>query len=272
MTMTYFLHDSIQPNASANMPIEVVARSGSPQNKRRSEEFPLLIDKLRVPAGGSFVDRTRLRTLLENSIGQFPATLISGRAGTGKTALTASFVEKRKNVGWYTVETTDQDWSVFSRYFSACLAEAGFETAKSTASERSEPQNAIATFLVRHFLSAEKHASLSPSLIVLDDIHHIFDAEWFEEFFRLLLYSLPPTAHMMMLCRSKPPAPLWRLRSKQVLNVIDEDHLAFTTDETVALLEYWGRRDIGPERARIESFGRASKLVDLATDERTDQN
>src|ERR1043166_4969984 len=195
MTMTFFLHDSIQPNASSNTPMDAVARSGAGENKRLTGEFPLLLDKLRLPETERFLERERLDLLLGRSIEQFPATLISGRAGTGKTALAANFAAKRKNVGWYSVETTDQDWAVFSRYFSCCLAETGFKPAKTPDDERYEPQNAIAKFLVRLFMSAEKRGAQQNSLIVLDDVHHIFDAVWFGEFFKLLLYSLPPSAH-----------------------------------------------------------------------------
>lgn len=265
MTMTFFLHDSIQPNS----PIDVVPRGGSStESKRSTGEFPLLLDKLRIPEIAQFTERERLVAQLERSVSQFPATLISGRAGTGKTALAANFAAKRERVGWYTVETTDLDWAAFSRYFACCLSEAGFKTARRQDEERYAPQNAIAKFLVTHFLASEKVSLGSGSLIVLDDAHHIFDADWFGEFFRLLLYSLPPNAHLMMLCRSKPPSPLWRMRSKQVLNVVDEDQLAFTTEETADLFEMYGRLDLGPETARIESFGRASKLIELATESR----
>jgi LuxR family maltose regulon positive regulatory protein len=270
MTMTFFLHDSIQPNAPIDMIGSGAAGVTGAESKRMTGEFPLLFDKLRVPAAEQFVERGRLKTLLEKSISQFPATMVSGRAGTGKTALVANFAAQATNVGWYSVETTDLDWATFSRYLSCCLSEAGFKPAKPVDEERYSPQNAIASFLVRHFLSAEKRSCGSNSLIVLDDVHHIFDAAWFEEFFKLMLYSLPPSAHLILLCRSKPPAPLWRLRSKQVLNVIEEDHLAFTTEETADLLDKYGCRGIGPESARVESFGRVSKLIELATDGRTE--
>ncbi len=268
MTMTFFLHDSIQPNASLNMPIEVSPRGGAGENKRLTGEFPLLADKLRVPETGKFVVRERLDALLERSVTQFPATLVSGRAGTGKTALAANFAGKRKKVGWYTIEPTDQDWTAFSRYFSRCLSEAGFKSGRPAFDERYEQSNEIAKFLVRHFMSSDKPGSRTSSLILLDDVHHIFDAEWFGDFFKLLLYSLPPNAHLMMLCRSKPPSPLWRMRSKQVLNVIDEDQLAFTTEETAELLQNYGRHEIGPETARVDCFGRASKLIELANEGR----
>lgn len=271
MTMTFFLHDSIQPNA----PIDMIGQGGgtafgaSPAASRRpTGEFPLMLGKLRVPQNARFVERERLDALLERSIEQFPATMVSGRAGTGKTALVASLAAKRKNVGWYSIDTTDVDWPTFSRYFSCCLSEAGFKASKATAEERYAPETAIARFLVSHFLNAKKDAAGTPSLIVLDDVHHVFDATWFGEFFKLLLYSLPPTAHLMMLCRSKPPAPLWRLRSKQVLNVIEEEHLAFTTAETADLFEMYGCRELGPETARVECFGRVSKLIEVASDPR----
>jgi len=265
MTMTFFLHDSIQPNA----PVDMIGRGAAvPQRARMSGEFPLLLGKLRMPINEKFVERPRLSALLERSMTQFPATLISGRAGTGKTACAASFAATLDNTGWYTVETTDQDWNSFARYFSCCLFGAGFRPAKPLDDERYEPQNAIAKFLVRHFMGTQKEASRSNSLIVLDDVHHIFDAEWFGEFFKLLLYSLPPSAHLMMLCRSKPPSPLWRLRSKQVLNVIDEEQLAFTTDETAELLGMYGQHEIGPESARVEAFGRVAKLIEIANEGR----
>ena len=58
------------------------------------------------------------------------------------------------------------------------------------------------------------------------------------------------------------------MRSKQVLNVIDEDQLAFTTEETAELLQNYGRHEIGPETARVDCFGRASKLIELANEGR----
>src|SRR6476469_7896251 len=95
MTMTFFLHDSIQPNAPIDLIGHGAAATYGGESKRLTGEFPLLIDKLRVPVSDreadKFVRRERLNTLLERSRTQFPATMISGRAGTGKTALAANF-------------------------------------------------------------------------------------------------------------------------------------------------------------------------------------
>ena len=98
-------------------------------------------------------------------------------------------------------------------------------------------------------------------MIVLDDIHHLFDAHWFGDFFNLLLYSLPAGSHLLMLCRSRPPGPVWRLRSKQMLNVLDEKVIAFDLEETRVLFERLGLPASDAERAHRDSFGRVAKLI-----------
>lgn len=228
-------------------------------------DFHILREKLLIPASNGNIPRPRLERLLARSRQQFPATLITGRAGTGKTALAVAFARKTKNVSWYTVEATDADWPVFSRYFSQSLMKSGIadsETAQGTL-RGNVSHSDIALFLLRHFFQAETKSKTLSTLIVLDDIHHIFDAEWFEEFFNLLIYSLPREAHILMLCRSKPPAPMWRMRSKQMLNVLDEKEIAFDTGETRALFRSLGLSVSGCESARKKSFGRISKLLQL---------
>jgi LuxR family maltose regulon positive regulatory protein len=260
--MTFSLHDSLQPNISWDIPNSREPEAASASN----DEFHILREKLQVPSVNARVPRPRLARLLRRSRQQFPATLITGRAGTGKTALAAALARKTKNVSWYTVEATDADWTVFSRYLSESLTRSGIAAAGAgpgTALGAVSPGD-IALFLLRHFFPSDAESKASSPLIVLDDIHHIFDAEWFEEFFNLLIYSLPREVHILMLCRSKPPAPMWRMRSKQMLNVLDEKEIAFDTGETRALFRSLGLSLSGSETARQKSFGRISKLLQLA--------
>jgi ATP/maltotriose-dependent transcriptional regulator MalT len=98
-------------------------------------------------------------------------------------------------------------------------------------------------------------------LLVLDGIHHLFDADWFGGFFNIVQPSLSETADLLLLCRSKPPNPLWRLRSKQQLDVIDEKTLAFDRDETILLFDQIGRSQAEAARIHAETFGRVSKLL-----------
>jgi len=85
-------------------------------------------------------------------------------------------------------------------------------------------------------------------LIIIEDLHLIYDADWVVPFFHRLLPLLPADIHLIITCRSLPPAPLWRLRSKQMLRVIDENELAFTLKETARLFETYG---LSEEHARI---------------------
>jgi ATP/maltotriose-dependent transcriptional regulator MalT len=100
-------------------------------------------------------------------------------------------------------------------------------------------------------------------LIVIDGVHNVFDADWFSEFFTTLLYSLTPDVHLILLSRSNPPLPLWRLRSKQVLGVIDEKLLAFTLLETQELFEKFSLPEEKTFQAFGKTFGRISRLKEF---------
>jgi ATP/maltotriose-dependent transcriptional regulator MalT len=207
-----------------------------------------------------------LYDLLERSISQFPATLVSGRAGTGKTAIAADFARRHRYAAWYSVEPSDVEWNVFAHYFAACVLRAVKSKVKpGTFFQTDAPsQSTIAAFLIGVLAEAETENPHEPLLIVLDGIHHLFDAPWFGEFFALLLSSLPENANLLLLCRSKPPSPLWRMRSKQQLNVIDEKVLSFDLAETVLLAKKLGMKRTDAERAHSATFGRISKLLEYA--------
>lgn len=152
--MTFSLHESIQPNSDFDYPEIVYAHE---RDEPVKEEFHILKEKLTMPATDGVIARPRLATLLSNSIAKYPATLICGRAGTGKTSLAASFAATFKNVFWYTVESADVDWPVFARYFSGALSGKVFgEHQEIDLHPPDSPieQREIARFLVNRFSNA----------------------------------------------------------------------------------------------------------------------
>ena len=266
--MTFSLHNSCPPNGAAE-PIDFSGCDSHQACEPAREEFHLLREKLKIPNIEKIIERPRISALLRKSQDQFPATLVSGRAGTGKTALAASFALLYENVSWYSVESTDIEWPAFSQYFSASLSgtECGsLISADANVYEKDASKNEISRLMLKHFFHTDTIPTGESSLIVLDDIHHIFDAAWFGDFFHLLLYSLPAETHLLLLCRSKPPSPLWRLRSKQMLNVLDEKVLAFTLPETEALFDGIGLSASCAQKAHRQCFGRISKLLQFAED------
>ncbi|MEO7660365.1 MAG: AAA family ATPase, partial [Pyrinomonadaceae bacterium] len=225
--MTFSLHESISPHDEYEGS-EHSFYSVSVESDNAKQEMHILQDKLRIPGTDALIRRSRIDALLAKSVSQFPATLVSGRAGTGKTSIAANFASNFNKVAWYSVESTDISWPAFSRYFSASLPGVSGQCCNSDLKKDHEVGQAeIARYMVKNFSGYYTGGGSETTLIVLDDIHHIFDAVWFDDFFNLLLYSLPPSTHLLLLCRSKPPSPLWRLRSKQMLNVLDERVIAF---------------------------------------------
>ncbi len=259
MTMTFSQHDSIEPNGAFDLAdVALIQR----KCRKKNESFHLFRQKIACPAAEGLLDRPRVMQILERSRQQFPATLVMGRAGTGKTALAAALAAKSPHTSWYSIDTADSDWQVFAKHFAAAIL--GPDAASDNALiEGRGAQTDIARFLVRLFSRYDAAAGGEGTLIILDDIHCVFDAPWFNDFFDLLLYSLPLAAHVVLLSRSKPPRPLWRLRSKQLLNVLEEKTIAFDLDETEELLRSRGTSAKAARTAFGDSFGRVSKLLEL---------
>ena len=259
--MSFILQDHFDSTEGYSRRVHTSAATPS---KGERDGVHILNEKLEIPHCAGHIERARLIGKLDRSLSQFAATLISGRAGTGKTSIAAVYARTRKRTAWFTVESSDCDWNVFASYLAASVQRvAGSKKAVADslhAVTNSSPA-AMARFLYVVASVLETDEKNDRPLLVLDGIHHLFDADWFGAFFDILRPSLSETADLLLLCRSKPPNPLWRLRSKQQLDVIDEKTLAFDRDETILLLKQVGRSQAEASRIHAETFGRVSKLL-----------
>lgn len=243
------------------------ATDKSSSTGQSKESLRLVTDKIVVPCVNGNIKRPRLTEHLENTLKQTSATLICGRAGTGKTTLAVDFAEQHgRAVAWYTVEAADNDWTVFLNYLIATFDKHRLTCQKKDLKEfvggLDQSNVAVVTESVAAWLAVA--ASEKPLLIVLDDVHLVFDAVWFEEFFRTLVMSLTPDIELLLLSRSQPSLPLWRLRSKQMLSVIEEDLLNFSEAEAIELFALSGLSAELAKAAHAQSFGRPAKLCQLA--------
>lgn len=222
----------------------------------------LILDKITVPSQPPRITRPRLLALLNNSLESCASTVISGRAGTGKSALAADFARKcGRPVAWYKVDSLDMELPVFLHYLVSSIAQhrPGFGACTLAALAVSDDSTPPSDTFLYELLEYE-----APLLIVLEDLHLICEGEWLVPFLCRLLPLLPRKVHILITSRTMPPAPLWRMRSKQTLEVIDEGMLAFTRPEAFELFETYGLSGEYARAAYDRSRGRAGSLESYA--------
>jgi LuxR family maltose regulon positive regulatory protein len=229
----------------------------------------LIASKITIPTETPRVCRQGLLDTLRENLESCHATVINGRAGTGKTMLAVDFVRQYvRRAAWYKVDAPDMSFPVFMEYLVASVAcvRPGFgrQTQERLAgsyengSAEGGGEFDIAGLAEAYVYDLERLAE--PLVLVIDDLHLIYDAVWVAPFFHRLLPLLPAETHMLILGRGLPPAPMWRLRSKQRLFVINEHMLAFTQTEAEELFSGYG---LGAEDARLaleRTGGRAAGL------------
>jgi LuxR family maltose regulon positive regulatory protein len=226
----------------------------------------IILDKITTPSEQPRISRARLLNTLHGSLANCTSTIINGRAGTGKTQLAADFAHRcGRRVAWYKVDASDGELSVFFKYLVASVERWRPGFGQETLMQMVETATLDdIPMLAEAFVYELLERKGEPLLIVIDDLHLIYDAEWVVPFFRRLLPLLPAEAHMLITGRSLPPAPLWRMRSKQTLCVIEEPTLLFTPLETTRLFSSYGLTEAQATAAFERSHGRASTLDAIA--------
>jgi LuxR family maltose regulon positive regulatory protein len=216
--------------------------------------------KVSIPAGFARVTRERLFNRLNQSLENCNLTVVHGRAGTGKTLLAADFSRQcGRKVAWLSLDASDGDPARFLRYLIAAVQ----PHHPYFGGDLTPGQLGDVTKLAES-LAWELEFPETPTLIVLDNLHRVYDTEWVSPFFSRFSSLLPPNAHLVLLGRIIPPAPLWRMRSKQTLTVIDEFELAFNSVEIAALTDSFGLPRSAATWISRESRGRASTVAYLA--------
>jgi ATP/maltotriose-dependent transcriptional regulator MalT len=229
-------------------------------------KLDLITEKIIKPAAAARVSRRRLLEMLEKSMSSGTSTIITGRAGSGKTALAVDFADKcGRPVAWYKVDAPEAEPHLFFQYLTESIREQQPEFGASALMPLIQYVEERIGWLTDAFVyELAEGESAGPLLIVIEDLHFVFDSDWLMPFFSRLLPLLPPDVHVLITSRSLPPAPLWRMRSKQFLVVMEEETLAFTRAEAVSLFESYG---LSTEQANIaldHTHGRAVAMDECA--------
>ncbi|MFN2455018.1 MAG: AAA family ATPase [Pyrinomonadaceae bacterium] len=226
----------------------------------------VILKKIETPTESPSVSRPRLLKTLHESLTSCTSTIITGRRGTGKTFLATDFAHhSERRASWYKVDASDSDLHIFFPYLVESVRRQcpGFgKEALARLADTSGPEDIPS--LAEAFLYDLQECQREPLLIVIDDLHLIYDAQWVVPFFRRMLPLLPAEAHVFIIGRSIPPAPLWRMRSKQILCLIEESELAFNLHEANELFDSYDLAQVDARAMLEQAHGRASVLDAMA--------
>jgi LuxR family maltose regulon positive regulatory protein len=216
----------------------------------------------RAPAG--WVDRPRLVTALEDGV-QGPLTLLAAGAGAGKSALLSAWAAQRTGTGplaWLSLEPADADRRRFWRAVFEALRRAGApEPVASLAPHPAEDVGLVIPALVNALETLDE-----PLVLVLDDLHELGDSPAIADLDRLLRHP-PPGLRIVISTRIDPALRVGRLRLEGAIRELREAALAFTLDESAALLAAAGA-ELEPEDmrrlwARTEGWAAGLRLAAL---------
>ena len=206
--------------------------------------------KLTKPRFQKILPRKRLLQLLDENR-SYPAIWISGPGGSGKTTLTASYIETHKlPCLWYQIDKGDSDIATFF-YF---LGLAG----KKLAPQKEDlplltPEYilGISTFTKRFFEQLLDRLK-KPGILVLDNYQEVPPDSMLHEVISDALTVIPDNINVFILSRTSPPCVLARARAINILQEIDWPRLRLKIDETRDLFHFFNEKP--PSEAFIESL------------------
>jgi LuxR family transcriptional regulator, maltose regulon positive regulatory protein len=205
----------------------------------------LLFTKLhRPPVPRDFVARPQLIDRLNDGLDGF-ITLVSAFAGSGKSTLISSWIEKisnpENNEGhflpsiWVSLDENDNDLILLLRYLVAALRiefpGIGSQTLELAQSSPFPPPD-----LIVQTFSNEIDSIPRDFIAVLDD-YSALHGQAIHRYISDMLQHWPAHLHLVLLTRTKPPLQYSKLRSQGKINELYDADLNFSLDETTTYLK-----------------------------------
>ncbi|MBW3695427.1 HTH-type transcriptional regulator MalT [Vibrio sp. T187] len=160
----------------------------------------------------------------------YKLVLFRSPAGYGKTTMAAQWLADKSNVGWYSVDDSDNDTFRFINYLLQSLNKAT-QNACPNAQKLAEKRQ----FSSLHSLFSEVFAEMcefhQECYVVLDD-YHVINNDDIHEAMRFFLKHMPDNLTLVVTSRATPPLGTANLRVRDLMIEIGNDLLAFDTEET----------------------------------------
>lgn len=173
--------------------------------------------------------RPRVLDLLQQAP-YYKLVLFRSPAGYGKTTMAAQWLSDKPNVGWYSIDDSDNDGFRFVNYLLQALNKATNNSC-SNAQKLAEKRQ----FSSLRSLFSEVFAEMSDfqheCYVVLDDYHLVTNDE-IHESMRFFLKHMPDNLTVVVTSRAAPPLGTANLRVRDLMIEIGNEMLAFDTEET----------------------------------------
>ena len=199
--------------------------------------MPLLTTKLYIPPQRpNLVRRPRLTARLEEALRlRQRLTLVSAKAGSGKTTLVSEWLHRQERAAaWLSLDANDNDPRRFVRYVVAALQQLDGQFGQAALSQVEMAQLPQAETALETLIN-DLASSAIPLILVLDD-YHLIQNEWIHQAVGFLAEYQPPETHLILITRVDPPLPLARLRARGQMTEIRDRDLRFTPEEAAHYL------------------------------------
>ena len=217
-------------------------------NNQRMGEGAQVAWQEAIPPQSSMLARPRLDDLLDDVQRRRLAIAVAG-AGFGKTTLLASWASA-VNSAWYSVTPEDRSYSNFAQglFDVLRLRVPGLppeirKTVERAGGSDVEDAGARAQAFAAVLCEALFSSLTGDLILVLDDVHELGTEGGSVKLVEALCRGAPSLLHLVIAGRDDPPFPVERLRGQGQIIEIQGPELAFTVDETRALMG----RLLGPD-------------------------
>jgi LuxR family maltose regulon positive regulatory protein len=210
---------------------------------------PFLPTRFALPAKPvTFLRRERLDEHLDQAL-RTPLVVVNGAAGAGKTLLVADWAAGlAQPVAWLTLDATVADPGMFWAHLLQSLRTSGVPVPDEIGLPAAGP--VTHTLLTR--LAARLGSSDRTVTVVLDEYDRATGPDLSEQL-GFVLHHAQPRLRLVLVTRTEPLLPLHRYRAAGAMTEIRGAELAFTPEETVALLDLHGLRlSVEAARALVE--------------------
>ncbi|MCS6874711.1 MAG: AAA family ATPase [Pyrinomonadaceae bacterium] len=201
--------------------------------------------------------RDALIEILKEMLDFFHVVLIAGQSGIGKTSLAVDLCnELENNFAWISVTASERKLDTFLQTFLKALSpflDETFEKLQIKGTRREFEDL---------FLCVEEKIHKRDLLLVLDDVHRIYKADWFENFFVTILH-FSDKLRFLLVGRTEPPFSILKFRASQIIGVLQQESLIFTFNEAFSFLRQFGIDEKTAQRLFKESNGKISKIRKL---------